>query len=583
MKNVFRITIGILSFIVVMLVAGPTEAQSNILGNGGFDGPYSDGVATSWKPWNELRNENVDCFQESMYRKPVWSQEIVGGNGGQLWFDGASSQHIGTQFATWHAGVFQNVSVTSGTAYKFTAHGWGRAATTQYPGPSDFGVPFTFRVGIDPTGGESWTSSSIVWGSSVTPHDQWMAASAEAVATESTISVFVAANFAGVGHCRDHLDIWVDGATLVSVGPPPTNTPLPATATNPPPPVTATNTPRPAPPATATPNWNATLTVRAQQQKQPTPNWNATLTVRAQQQQAQQQQAQQQALQTQQAQQAQQTQQAQQAQQQQQQQQAQVQQTQQAQQAQQAQQQAAQTNTGNSGAVLQPVVVVQPVLPTSTPLSEGGTSAVEEEAVDSAEEPTAEPEIVVTEAPPPTEAPSGGTICVNTFADENANGLRDELEGYMAGVSLLIGQNGSPINQGTSTGSDAPICFEGLAPGSYDVAQRLSGSLELTTAGNTVVDVTEGQIISLEFGNRIRQSPENVNEPTLTNSLDEDVVAAANNAANNTANNANETGELDNGGTPSGGLDIIAIVGIVALAAAVILLAGILMVLLRRN
>ena len=85
MKNVFRITIGILSFIVVMLVAAsPTEAQTNALSNGGFDGPYNSGIATGWSPWHEERNTEVDCQAESMYRRPQWGQEVVGGNGGQL-------------------------------------------------------------------------------------------------------------------------------------------------------------------------------------------------------------------------------------------------------------------------------------------------------------------------------------------------------------------------------------------------------------------------------------------------------------------------------------------------------------------
>jgi hypothetical protein len=109
------------------------------------------------------------------------------------------------------------------------------------------------------------------------------------------------------------------------------------------------------------------------------------------------------------------------------------------------------------------------------------------------------------ESAPQPAAVSGGTICVNAFHDENANGLRDADEGYMAGVTILLAGESAVVGQAISEGSATPTCFQGLEDGSFQVAQQLPGRLEMTTAGNVSVTASEGKTVLIEFGSRLLQ------------------------------------------------------------------------------
>lgn len=200
-----------------------------------------------------------------------------------------------------------------------------------------------------------------------------------------------------------------------------------------------------------------------------------------------------------------------------------------------------------------PPATATPVLPTATP-----------------EPPTATPEptAIPTDTPPP-----GGSLCLNAFSDDNANGQRDELEGYMAGVKLTIAQGGVVIGQGVSPGTDKPLCFDNLSPGSYDVAQEVPGALDLTTAGNFSLALEAGQTVVLEFGSRFRPTQE---EATATSAPSTGTAVADN-------TNASATPTSTNGNDQGRGLDIVAIAGLGILALAVILLGAILIILLRRS
>lgn len=112
-------------------------------------------------------------------------------------------------------------------------------------------------------------------------------------------------------------------------------------------------------------------------------------------------------------------------------------------------------------------------------------------------------------AGPPTETatPAGtSTICVNAFLDANANGLHDADEGYVSGVTLTVAQGSAVIGQAVSTGRDTPICFANLPAGTYQVAQTLPATLEMTTQANATIDLAVGQTLGLEFGSRLRDT-----------------------------------------------------------------------------
>lgn len=425
--------VGILGIVMVMLAAGRSrsvEAQTELLQNSGFEEPYSGGLAQGWGAWHEDLNVDGDCTTQRMLRRPEWSPEIVGG-AGELILAGSRSQHVGNQFVTWHGGVMQDVTVTPGSTYRMTVSAWGRASNDQYPAPSDPNVNLNVRVGIDPNGSGLWYDSDIVWGGAINPHNSWQQATVEVAATGSKITVFVGSDSGAAGACRAHIDVWFDSASLIEVGPPPTNTPAPLPTS---PPVVATAIP-------------------------PTPTPAPT------------------------------------------------------------------------------------ELPTETPAP--------------------------TDIPTATPTP-GGVICLNAFADDNANGQREVTEGYMAGIKLTLAQGGTVVGQVASPGVDDPVCFENLPAGSYEVAQEVPATLDMTTAGNFSLALEVGQTVVLEFGSRIRP----VEQATVTPAGGEEVAGNPTQAPTAPASTTPAEGN---------GLDPIAIAGLAVLGLAVVLLAAILITLLRRS
>jgi hypothetical protein len=252
--RLISLSIVALLFVIVAQQATPALAvpaqQANLLNNPSFEDPYdASGTASGWGRWHQETADPGGCSGPYAFQ-PKWSRE---GNPA-LVRDGSISQHIGNQFDTWHAGVYQNVTVTPGSTYRFTFSAIGRASNDQYPAPSDVAVNLGVRAGIDPNGSGLWTDGDIVWGAAGSPHDggnqaNWQQFSVETTATGSQVTVFVSADLSGANQCRAHLDVWFDGAQLVEAGPPPTATSPPQPTQPPPPPVT--NTPVP-PTATAT-------------------------------------------------------------------------------------------------------------------------------------------------------------------------------------------------------------------------------------------------------------------------------------------------------------------------------------------
>lgn len=253
--------------------------QGNLLNNPSFEDPYSNGSANGWARWHqELGPKPENCSAGYAFR-PQWSREA----NPAIVLDGFISQHVGNQFDTWRAGVMQNVSVNSGSRYRFTFYATGRAHNEQYPTPSDGSVNLGIQAGIDPNGSGLWSDGDIVWGAAGSPHmggeeGNWQQFTVEATATGNEITVFASANLVGANQCRAHLDVWFDNAQLVEAGPPPTNTPPPQPTQPPPPP--ATNTPIP-PTVTPTTPATPTNTPTATATYTPTPPPGGTVCVNA--------------------------------------------------------------------------------------------------------------------------------------------------------------------------------------------------------------------------------------------------------------------------------------------------------------
>lgn len=177
-------------------------------------------------------------------------------------------------------------------------------------------------------------------------------------------------------------------------------------------------------------------------------------------------------------------------------------------------------------------------------------------------EATATPENTPTPEPSPT--PEGGTICVNAFNDENANGLHEANEGYIAGVTFTIANDTAVVGQVVSNGTQTPECVVGLPAGTYQVAQTVPGRLEMTTAANATIQLDVGQTVGLEFGSRIRPTAggdEGVANPTAT------------------VEGAEATPAPEEGGE----LNLLTLSGLGVILLGVVLLGGLLFMLLRRH
>jgi hypothetical protein len=184
---------------------------------------------------------------------------------------------------------------------------------------------------------------------------------------------------------------------------------------------------------------------------------------------------------------------------------------------------------------------------------------------------TAVPTEVPTNTPEP---PAGATVCVNAFADDNANGQFDANEGYMGSVAFRVASNTQVIGQAISSGTNEPICFEGLEPGTYQLEQIVPGPLEMTTAGTTSVTVAEGQTAGVQFGSRLRLETDASDQPG-------EVADAGSATVEATAvgNEAQETADS----AADGSSNLGSLSGLIVLVIAVILLGVILFVVLRRT
>jgi cell division septation protein DedD len=209
---------------------------------------------------------------------------------------------------------------------------------------------------------------------------------------------------------------------------------------------------------------------------------------------------------------------------------------------------------------------------TNTPVPPTATSVPPTSEVPPTETPAPTSE-TPTDVPTNTPAPvQGGAICLNAFADSNANGLHEAAEGYMAGVTFTIAQNNQVLTQGVSQGTDSPICFESIPEGSYQVAQIVPRALEMTTAASIDIDVTDGETIGLEFGSRVIP-PAEATEAVSAN-------ATANPAATATAGGVTI---VESGDDEDGSLDVLALSGLGILAVAVLLLGVLIVVLVRQR
>jgi len=239
MKRLFLLTVIVLSPLLAMGLVSPepVAAQTELLQNGAFESFDGSGLATSWNRWwEEVPNPNTGSLDYA--GKPDWAPEL-----NTALTLGGKSQHIGTTWNPWHAGVYQVVSAAPGTQIHITAAGRVFTSNNNFPNPSDSSDNAHMQIGADPTGGTNWWAGTVQWSAQGNPHDTWQSFSLDVTAGASgQVTIFLGSNFRG--ESRFHQDTWWENASATTGGsaPAPTVTPLPE----------ATNIPS-APQATAVP------------------------------------------------------------------------------------------------------------------------------------------------------------------------------------------------------------------------------------------------------------------------------------------------------------------------------------------
>ncbi|MBN2004744.1 MAG: LysM peptidoglycan-binding domain-containing protein [Anaerolineae bacterium] len=250
------------------------QGPTNLLVNGGFEWwdldakvwPFQDGipevqVCPSWRAFY-LDNPPSYAKEPHFWRRPEFRDVKAGEYSTRVRSGNLAAKYF--SFAGQHeAGFYQQVSgIAPETPLRFSAymHTWscmpmqGTWNICPVLGQSYEPAPMHTRVGIDPTGGTNPWSSSVVWSLEIDAYDVWTYFQVEAVAQNSTVTVFTysRADWTDTWF-RVHNDVYVDDASLISLNEVlPTATPDPAILAETPESAAPTETPDPTQP-TATP------------------------------------------------------------------------------------------------------------------------------------------------------------------------------------------------------------------------------------------------------------------------------------------------------------------------------------------
>ncbi|HEY89166.1 MAG TPA: LysM peptidoglycan-binding domain-containing protein [Thermoflexia bacterium] len=271
------VLIGAILFGWMVLFPGQTAAQEtgpNLLTNGDFEQggggawPFQDNimevqVAPGWHAfWLDNRpayatpaaycsaNEPNCSWARPEFRDTKayeFAYRVHGGNYAQKYFT-FNQQH--------EAGLYQKVDgITPDSRLRFqiylqtwscapdTGGAWNDCPTT--PNSND-PAPMHTKVGIDPTGQTNPWAATVVWSQEVATHDVWTAFWVEATAQAESVTVFTYSRVDWTNtYPRVNNDVYLDDASLVTVGDVvPTAAPPPPTSAVPPTP-RSTATPHP--------------------------------------------------------------------------------------------------------------------------------------------------------------------------------------------------------------------------------------------------------------------------------------------------------------------------------------------------
>ncbi len=257
----------VLLLTIVGLAVQSAQAQSSgeLLTNPGFEGPLvSQGndilVAAGWQAWYVTPGSDTypnRCPEPTVpsckpYHIPTYRDTQPQNSRLPPRARSGNSQQWGTSYAVYIAGVYQSVAgIAPGTRLRFSAYTQGFNCDDDrgcFGGVGEYGKSYEpgdmqTRVGIDPTGGTNAFSSGIVWSGYANPLDAFFLQQVEAVAQNSTVTVFI---WSSPTYPELHTDIYVNDASLIAVGQGDVPTATPAEAGTPQPSPTL-GTPQPTP------------------------------------------------------------------------------------------------------------------------------------------------------------------------------------------------------------------------------------------------------------------------------------------------------------------------------------------------
>lgn len=205
----------ILLCLLLLAVAFPLQAQE-LLTNPGFEDPYIISgddppreVANGWSRWHVTSAPDAPSYINSepeFYPAARDTADRVR--------SGENAQWILSFYATHVGGVYQTVSVTPGTTLRFSVFAYIWSSQFDEVDLSESGGDVTISVGIDPTGGTSGESDTIVWSEPGQIYDSYNEYSVEATTEGDTVTVFIRT---AVGTPVKHNYIYLDDAVLISV------------------------------------------------------------------------------------------------------------------------------------------------------------------------------------------------------------------------------------------------------------------------------------------------------------------------------------------------------------------------------
>lgn len=111
------------------------------------------------------------------------------------------------------------------------------------------------------------------------------------------------------------------------------------------------------------------------------------------------------------------------------------------------------------------------------------------------------PTSAVPVTPSPTPVKGYGAICILLFNDTNGNSLAETNEPPLAGGQISINDQLSKVNlTGATLDTGAPLCFENIPEGDYNISVAIPEGYNPTTTMNYTLALGAGDSSTVDFG-----------------------------------------------------------------------------------